>query len=88
MPPLGGHSWHTDRGSSCSDTLPVPRLHHKETLLGKGEFSRKHGKEKWEQSPDTLNGHQSPHNDALANAPVPPSSARSRETQQADAAKH
>lgn len=36
MPPLGGHPWSMDRAPSCPDTLPVPGLHHKETLLGKG----------------------------------------------------
>lgn len=36
MPPMGGHPWSMDRGTSCSDSLPVPGLHHKETLLGKG----------------------------------------------------
>lgn len=49
MPPLGGHSWHTDRASSCSDTLLAPELHHKETLLGKGGVL----KETWERKMGT-----------------------------------
>lgn len=49
MPPLGGHSWHTDTASSCSDSLLAPELHHKETLLGKGGVL----KETWERKMGT-----------------------------------